>query len=478
MKYVTKFNCFSFIFVLCSLIFMAMYTIVDIETTGGSPNTEKITEIAILLYDGEKVIQEYSTLINPEKEIPYYITALTGITNEMVATAPRFYEVAREIVELTKDHIFVAHNASFDYSFIRSEFKQLGYEFKRDQLCTVRLSRKLIPGLKSYSLGNLCDSLNIRIRNRHRAAGDALATARLFDYLIRLEKSSKLFENKDETLFRGLHPDFDKNQLLSIPEETGVYYFLNEHHDIIYIGKSTNLHKRVLSHLSNNSSHQTMQMKESIVTVSVDTTGSELVALLKESDEIKRYKPLYNRAQRWSVFTFGLFAYTNTNGYTCFKIDRNTEKSGLPISCFKSLREAREEMHRQVQINQLCQKLSGLYESAGACFYYPLNDCRGACIQKEDPASYNLRAQKIFNAFSYDRKNFYIIDKGRHGEEKSVIKIENGRFVGFGHFPVYAEMNDLSGLDDYIRHYNDNRDIQRIIVSYLKHKKVEKIIRF
>jgi DNA polymerase-3 subunit epsilon len=457
---------------------MDMYAIVDIETTGGSPNTEKITEIAILLYDGEKVIQEYSTLINPEKEIPYYITALTGITNEMVATAPRFYEVAREIVELTKDRIFVAHNATFDYSFIRSEFKQLGYEFKRDQLCTVRLSRKLIPGLKSYSLGNLCDSLNIRIRNRHRATGDALATARLFDYLIRLEKSGKLFENRDETLFRGLHPDFDKNQLASIPEETGVYYFLNEHNKIIYIGKSTNLYKRVLSHLSNNSSHRSMQMKESIVTVSVDTTGSELVALLKESDEIKRYKPLYNRSQRWSVFTYGLFAYTNTNGYTCFKIDRNTEKSGLPVSCFKSLREAREEMHRQVQINQLCQKLSGLYESAGACFYYALNDCRGACIQKEDPVSYNQRAQRVFNAFSYDRENFYIIDRGRNGEEKSVVKIENGRFVGFGHFPDYAEMHDLSGLDEYIRHYNDNRDVQRIIVTYLKHKRVEKIIRF
>jgi DNA polymerase-3 subunit epsilon len=457
---------------------MAIYAIVDIETTGGSPNTEKITEVAIIVYNGEKVIHEYSTLINPEKEIPYYITALTGISNEMVATAPRFYEVARDIVELTKDKVFVAHNASFDYGFLKSEFRQLGYEFRRDQLCTVRLSRKLIPGLKSYSLGSLCDSLNIRIQNRHRASGDAMATARLFDYLLRMEKSGKLFENNDETLFRGLHPDFDKKQLLSVPEETGVYYFMNEHQDVIYIGKSTNLHKRVLSHLSNNSSRRSMQMKESIVTISVETTGSELVALLKESDEIKRHKPLYNRSQRWSVFTYGLFAYTNSNGYTCFKIDRNTETSGLPITCFKNLREAREEVHRQVQMNQLCQKLSGLYESAGACFYYALNDCQGACIQKEDPESYNLRAQKVFDDFSYDKDNFYIIDKGRNFEEKSVIKIENGRFVGFGHFPVYAEMNDLSGLDEYIRHYNDNRDIQRIIITYLKHKKVEKIIRF
>jgi DNA polymerase III subunit epsilon len=455
-----------------------MYAIIDIETTGGSPHTEKITEIAILLYDGETIVKEYSTLINPEKEIPYYISALTGITNEMVAMAPRFYEVARDIVELTRDHIFVAHNSSFDYSFIKSEFKQLGYEFKREQLCTVKLSRKLIPGLKSYSLGNICDALNIRIRNRHRASGDAYATARLFDYLIKLENSKQLFEDHHDILVRGLHPDFDKKQLSEIPEETGVYYFLNEKHDIIYIGKSTNLYKRILSHLSNNSSRRSMQMKESIVYVNTEITGSELIALLKESDEIKRYKPLYNRAQRWSVFTYGLFAYTNSNGYTCFKIDKNTEKSGLPISCFKSMKEAREELHRQVQVNQLCQKLSGLYESAGACFYYALNDCKGACICEEDAEAYNERARNVFAAFTYDKNNFYIIDKGRNAEERSIVKIENGRFFGFGFFQVSISINNQSELDEFVKQYNDNRDVQRIIISYLKHKKVEKIIRF
>ncbi len=455
-----------------------MYAIVDIETTGGSPRTEKITEIAILHYDGNRIVHEYSTLINPEREIPYYITALTGITNEMVANAPKFYEVARDIVTLTENKIFVAHNASFDYGFLKSEFKQLGFDFRRDQLCTVRLSRKLVPGLRSYSLGNICNDLHIRIKDRHRAAGDALATARLLDYLIRLEKSSLLFEHPEETLLRGLHPDFDKRQLEQIPEDTGVYYFLNEHHEVIYIGKSTNLRKRVLSHLSNNSSRRSMQMKESIVTVSTETTGSELIALLKESDEIKRNKPLYNRAQRWSVFTYGLYAYTNANGYTCFKIDKNTESSGLPVTCFRSLREAREEMHRQVHINQLCQKLSGLYDSAGACFYYPMNECRGACIQKESAAAYNQRARLVLSAFSYGRENFFIIDKGRDDDEKSAIKIENGRFIGFGFFPVYGDMQNLSELDDYIKPYNDNRDVQRIIISYLRHKKVEKIVKY
>ena len=161
-----------------------MYAIVDIETTGGSPVKEKITEIAIYIHDGQKITNEFVTLINPEKNIPYNIIALTGITNEMVASAPKFYEIARDIVELTKDRTIIAHNSTFDYSFIRNEFRSLGYNFQREQLCTVKLSRKLIPGLRSYSLGAICSELGIKITDRHRAAGDALATAKLFDIWI------------------------------------------------------------------------------------------------------------------------------------------------------------------------------------------------------------------------------------------------------------------------------------------------------
>ncbi|HPF04155.1 MAG TPA: 3'-5' exonuclease [Bacteroidales bacterium] len=161
-----------------------MYAIVDIETTGGSAKLEKITEVAVFLHDGEKITGEYSTLVNPERNIPYYITNLTGITNEMVENAPRFYEVARTIVELTEGRTFVAHNARFDYSFIRQEFKSLGYNFRRNVLDTVALSRKLFPGHRSYSLGNICRDLNIKINDRHRAAGDALATVKLFEILL------------------------------------------------------------------------------------------------------------------------------------------------------------------------------------------------------------------------------------------------------------------------------------------------------
>ncbi len=168
-----------------------MFAVIDIETTGASYKYGKITEIAIIIHNGTEIIDTFFTLINPEMDIPYFITRLTGITNEMVAEAPRFYEVAKKIVEITAGCIFVAHNAGFDYSFIREEFSRLGYEYHRKVLDTVKLSRKYFPGYRSYSLGKLCENLGIIIENRHRAEGDALATAKVFDLILKNHEARK-----------------------------------------------------------------------------------------------------------------------------------------------------------------------------------------------------------------------------------------------------------------------------------------------
>ncbi len=178
-----------------------MFAIIDIETTGSVYRYGKITEIAIVLHNGEGITDMFQTLINPEIDIPYHITKLTGISNEMVAGAPRFFEVARKIVEFTEGRTFVAHNVSFDYRFIREEFKQLGYNYERKKLCTVQLSRKLLPGHSSYSLGKLCSDLGIVIEGRHRAGGDALATARLFELLITQHQLQKSLTEKTLRLF-------------------------------------------------------------------------------------------------------------------------------------------------------------------------------------------------------------------------------------------------------------------------------------
>ncbi|MBC7827234.1 MAG: 3'-5' exonuclease [Chitinophagaceae bacterium] len=175
-----------------------MYAIIDIETTGNTYKTGKITEIAIFIHDGFGIVDSFTTLINPECYISPFITRLTGINNEMVRDAPRFYEVAKKIVEITNDKIFVAHNVSFDYKFIKEEFNQLGYLYERPTLCTVRMGRKYIPGHRSYSLGNICGELGISINGRHRAAGDALATVKLFEMILdrKAQKEAKLDPNQ------------------------------------------------------------------------------------------------------------------------------------------------------------------------------------------------------------------------------------------------------------------------------------------
>ena len=167
-----------------------MYAVIDIETTGGFAQRNRITEIAIYVFDGTKIVEEFRSLVNPEREIPNYIALLTGINNDMVASAPSFKSIAPTIEELTKDKIFVAHNAGFDYSFIRKEFRELGINFVRKKLCTVRLSRNIIPGLHSYGLGTLCATLGIPIEHRHRAFGDARATVSLLHYLIKHDHDS------------------------------------------------------------------------------------------------------------------------------------------------------------------------------------------------------------------------------------------------------------------------------------------------
>jgi DNA polymerase-3 subunit epsilon len=456
-----------------------MYAIIDIETTGGSARLEKITEIAIYLHDGEKITGEYTTLINPERNIPYFITNLTGITNEMVEDAPRFYEVAKKIVELTEGRTFVAHNARFDYSFIREEFKSLGFNYKRSLLDTVALSRKLIPGHKSYSLGNICNDLRININGRHRASGDALATVRLFEILMEKDNQINASGKKlmKSTKASKLHPNLNIAKVDSIPDEPGIYYFYNEKGELIYIGKSKNLQQRISTHLSNNSTNKAMEMRDHIADIDWELTGSELIALLKESSEIKLNKPVYNRAQRRSGFQWGIFMYTDNNGYINYRYGQ-ADDDDSHISIFTSKEKAKGKLSHLTESLALCQKLSGLYETEGACFHQQVGICRGACIGLESPEEYNSRASKVLEEFIFTRRNFFIVDSGREAEERCVVKIMNGKYSGYGYFNINDMGFGLSALHECIKTSADNRDIQVILKQYLKANRVEKIIEF
>ncbi len=456
-----------------------MYAILDIETTGGSPKSEKITEIAIFFHDGKQITGEWSTLINPEKNIPYFITGLTGITNEMVADAPRFYEIAKELVKLTEGYTIVGHNVSFDYAFIKNEYKQLGYDFERPTLCTVRLGRKLLPGHRSYSLGNICKDLGIVITGRHRAAGDALATVRLFEILqLEAEKNGQKFSEKINGKIKNLNAHLTVADIDKLPEKTGTYYFFNEQDRLIYIGKSKNIRQRVLSHLGNTTTKKALEMKEKIKSISFELTGSELIALLKESDEIKRNKPVYNRAQRLAPHNWGLFSGKDEYGYITYRIDETTCQTEPPIVCFSNKKEAREILTGLVEKYWLCQKLSGLYSTDGACFHYSIRQCNGACIQKEPVKDYNERAMKLMDHFSYAKGNLLIIDEGRTSDERSIIRIENGMYSGYGYIPINESYLTVEQMIECVNPLMDNRDIRQILNSWLKNNTVEKIIRY
>ena len=403
-----------------------MYAIIDIETTGGNAKTGKITEVAIFLHDGEKITEEFSTLINPEVNIPRFITNLTGIDNEMVQGAPRFFEVAKQIVKMTEDKIFVGHNVLFDYSFVKNEFASLGYDYKRRTLCTVRLARKLMPGKRSYSLGKLCRELEIPLNNAHRASADARATVTLFERLMSVDRNNH--ENHYTDPYASLvkaNSLLTHEMIFNLPQETGVYHFYGEEDELLYVGKSTNIRQRVLSHFRNTTTRRAQEMKEAIGRIEFELTGSELVALLMESQLIKERKPRFNRAQRRTMMGVGLFADYTWEGYVQLKID-TVRQNDQPITSFRSKETARNVLFEWVEEYGLCQKLCGLYDTSGPCFHYTLKQCKGACCGKESPKTYNKRANQLLDKFRHEHNSFYVLDKGRKEEEQSLVIVENG----------------------------------------------------
>lgn len=392
----------------------------------------------------------------------------------MLKNAPKFYEVAKRIVEITEDCIIVAHNAQFDYRILRTEFKRLGFGFKRKTLCTVELSKQLIPDQESYSLGKLTRALGIPVSDRHRANGDAMATVKLFKML--------LFKDLDKYIIKDNIKVEQKSKIASnlkqiideLPTITGVYYIHDNEGRIIYIGKSKNIKHRINQHFTNTSS-KSKKIQLQVASVTYEATGSELVALLKESEEIKRNKPIHNRALRRTIFTDALYSFIDDDGYINLKIDK-AKQVAKPITTFSTRQSGISFLHKMVEDYNLCQKLTGLYPTKSNCFNYTIKQCNGACINEESIEDYNKRAQQLISKYSYDNKDMVIVDKGREVDERSVIYIENGIFRGLGFFDLNHQINNVDVLQKLITPMQNNKDTQHIIQSYLRRNKHLKVI--
>jgi DNA polymerase III subunit epsilon len=453
-----------------------MYAILDIETTGGQYNEEGITEIAIYKFDGHDIVDQFISLVNPEKPIQPFVVKLTGINNAMLRSAPKFYEVAKRIIEITSGCILVAHNTSFDYRILRMEFNRLGYDFEIQTLCTVELSKKLLPEQHSYSLGKLVRALGIPLADRHRASGDAMATVKLFKLLLAKDTEKSILKTLIQTEIKsGLTPKL-LDIVETLPSKTGIYYIHNENGDLIYIGKSRNIKKRVNQHFTG-TNQKSRKIQAEVYAVTFEITGSELIALLKESEEIKINKPKYNRAQRRSIFQWALYLEKTIEGYLALKLQKADGRK-KEITSFTTLQEGKNTLFKITEKYNLCQKINGLYDTKKSCFQYDLNTCFGACINKEEPKIYNNRVEDCISNHSFANNNLIIIEKGRSVEEKSAILIENGIYKGYCFFDLNYQITNIEVLKTLIIPMQHNRDTINIIHSFIRKNNRTKTIAF
>lgn len=423
-----------------------MFAVIDLETTGGNPNSERIIEIGIVLHDGKHKIGEYTTLINPEKEISGFISTFTGITNAMVKNAPKFEDVADTILELLEGKIIVAHNAKFDYNFIKSEFRRLNIPFTQKSICTVQLSRKIFPSYKSHSLGNICRDLGIVVDNRHRAFGDAAATALLLEKLIENDTKNLIKEQLDDDIKKIHLPTKINPHIIEIlPEEVGVFYFHDENGNVIYLDKTKNIREHIFAFFSKKPTEKyKQQLHQEVADISFELTGNELIATLVETSEIKKLSPKYNRPIANAFYKYGIFSETDQNGFQKLLV-KVLDENENPLLKFSSKFKAEKMMH-----NILTNfRLEPTFKKIDNAFHY------------------NKRMQEVLSKFVYPHNNFFIIDVGRGGSERSAIQIEDGEYKGFGFFdPAY--INHPNELKESIKNPKEIIEHKKIIQNYIR----------
>lgn len=441
-----------------------MFAIVDIETTGGHADKNGITEIAIFTHDGTRVVDSYTTLINPGVPIPPFLESYTGITNEMVEDAPSFEMVSDKVYEMLHDKIFVAHNVNFDHSFIKHHLKHVGLELEVKKLCTVRLSRKVFPGFSSYSLGNLCQSLGIPLKNRHRAHGDAAATVKVLERALHIDEDRSIINSflKKGSKEATLPPNLPRKEFDALPETPGVYYFYDEQGKLIYVGKAINIKKRVLSHFSgNNTSAKRQDFLREIFHVGFEVVATELQALILESTEIKKHWPKHNKSQKSLEFNYAIYDYEDQKGYLRLAVDR-VRKGNTPLNTYPKLADAFNHLQKLVLEFNLCPKLCMINSHKEPCAALLAGCCIGACEFNETFESYNSRVYLAIKDLT-KKESYAIIDKGINAGDVCCILIDEGKFYGMGYIGNDTNMYSLESLKELIKPMKENYFIKELL---------------
>lgn len=443
------------------------FAITDIETTGGGIKGNRITEICVIVVQNGEVKDEYCSLVNPGTEIPLYIETLTGINDEMLIDAPTFAEVAVEIERITRDCVFVAHNVNFDYTILRSEFKNLDIPFERKRLCTVRLAKKLIPGMFSYSLGNLCTSINIPHYDRHRARGDCEATVTLFQRCLSLDPDFEIFKKllNQKTAAAYLPPNFKDSDFENLPTATGVYFFKDKKGIPLYIGKANNIKSRIKSHFQEKSDRK-YKLMQATHKIDYELTGSELLALLRESALILKHYPEFNKAQKKITRPYTLTSYHNQRGIEQFVIHKN-KKSPVSWMKFYTREEAINFMEKLCQDFDLCPKYCGLQSSSEFCNHYKITSCSGMCKNEIEKEEYNNRVSRALGYIHQYENSCLLVEKGRNKDEKSFIYLNKGCFAGYGYINNSDDFNAIEQFQNFLIPQKTSGYAEKIISRYL-----------
>ena len=301
-----------------------MYAILDIETTGGKFNEEGITEIAIYKFDGHTIVDQFISLVNPEKEIQQFVVGLTGINNKMLQNAPKFYEIAKRVIEITKNCTLVAHNTTFDYRILSTEFDRLGYDFNRNTLCTVELSKQLILDQPSYSLGKLTKALGIPMTDRHRASGDALATVQLFKLLLEKDSTKTIIKEYVKYYDQRIEKDRIQKLIAAVPSDTGLFYVHDKNGKILFLGRGKNV-KSEVNKLFLKETKRALKIRERATSITYEKTGNELFTRLKYYLQLERLAPKYNIKKKRKPLLYDF----NNDDFIILDKGRETEEHAL-----------------------------------------------------------------------------------------------------------------------------------------------------
>lgn len=419
---------------LCAL----MYAIIDIETTGGKFHQEHIMEIAVFVFDGKQIVDQFITLINPEARIQPYVSKITGITEKMVRRAPKFYEIAKRLVQLTEGCVFVAHNVKFDYRVVQLEFERLGFEYHRKTLDTIALAEQLLPGLKSYGLETVCDELGISNTNRHRADGDARATVELFKLL--LEKDSeKLITQLSTTLAESENRNPFKDLVRPLKNVTGVYYIHDDRGKVLYIGMSSDMKNSIERHfLATN--QQALKLQQRAASLNIEETGNEVIARLKAFAELRKLQPIFNVPVYTKFLPFGIFAVRDGSRATFLRVGPVKKKKA--IAYFATLDEAYDFLLKLLVKHKADAK--ALLAEKDAQFLAPFLE----------RYSYKpVRQQLSISAFVkavLPKQSFIAVGQGRHPNEKSLIWVANHQVKGYAWYELDSFLQDTERIKKHL----------------------------